>query len=408
MQRVGSDPQPTETPGEVTLDGHGNPLWLALELTHRCPLKCPWCNNPLELDKKSDELTTDEWKKVLRDGRELGALQLGLTGGEPAMRDDLEELVGYANDLDYYVNLITSGIGLDHDRLSKLKDAGLHQIQLSIQHSDPATLNSLVGARSYDKKMEIAASIKQLGFPMVMNVPVCKQNIDDSENLLALAEELGVDYLEFANIQYYNWAIINRRQLMPTREQILRSEELIMEARERLAGKMTLYFVVPDYFDGRPKACMNGWGAIHLTIAPNGQALPCQEARVIETMTYPNVKDHSLSWIWHESPEFNMYRGDEWMKEPCKTCDDKAKDFAGCRCQAHILTGDAANPDPACSLAPQHNIVQAAVADSSAVAGGEAPLVYRKDRGALAFPPVRRDEAKPKDAPVSELAPAGE
>lgn len=406
MPKAGSEAKASEETGGVALDGRGNPLWLCLELTHRCPLKCPWCNNPLELDRRDNELTTDEWKKVMRDGRKLGSLQLGLTGGEPAMRDDLEELVAYANGLGYYVNLITSGIGLSHKRLEALKEAGLHQIQLSIQHSDPKIVDALVGARAYDKKIEIARSIKALGFPMVMNIPVCKQNIDDGANLLALAEDLGVDYLEFANVQYYNWAMINRRELLPTQEQLLRSEAVVIEARERLAGKMTIYFVVPDYFDGKPKACMNGWGAIHFTIAPNGTALPCQEARVIDTIDYPSVREHSLEWIWHESPQFNLYRGDEWMKEPCRSCDEKAKDFAGCRCQAYILTGDAANTDPACALSPLHNVVEAAIGDSSAVIGAGVPLVYRRDRAL-----VHLDEPAHAGEPAragEELAPVGE
>jgi len=269
------------------LDGLGRPLWLLLELTYRCPLKCAWCNNPLDFDRYRDELTTEEWKRVLREGRELGSLQLGFSGGEPMMRRDVEELVEYATGLGYYTNLITSGVGLEEGRLAALKAAGLNQIQLSLQSPDPALTDEMVGARVHALELDVARRIKKHGFPMVLNLPVCRQNIDHAEALRALAEDLGVDYVEFANIQYYNWAMLNRPALLPTRAQIERAEAAVQAARARLGNRMRSYFVVPDYYDGRPKACMNGWGAIHLTIAPDGTALPCQEARVIKGLTFP-------------------------------------------------------------------------------------------------------------------------
>jgi pyrroloquinoline quinone biosynthesis protein E len=337
-------------------------MWLVLELTYRCPLKCVWCNNPLDFNNYAEkELSTEEWKRVLHEGRELGALQLGFSGGEPMLRDDLEELVEEADRLGYYTNLITSGVGLTQSRLSALKRAGLKQIQLSIQSAERALTDRLVGTRAHDLKLEVAKRIKDEGFPMVLNVPVFRQNIDQVEEILAMAEEIGVDYLEFANIQYYNWALLNRDALLPTREQLERAEQAVARARQRLDGRMTIYFVIPDYFETRPKACMNGWGTIHLTIAPDGAALPCQEVRVIEGLEFPTVREHSLQWLWEESPLFQKFRGDEWMSEPCRTCDEKEKDFGGCRCQAFLLTGDAANTDPACARSPHHHVIELAV-----------------------------------------------
>ncbi len=364
--------------GSITsLDGLGKPMWLVLELTYRCPLKCVWCNNPLDFDQYgAKELSTEEWKRVLREGRELGALQLGFSGGEPMLRDDLEELVAEAERLGYYTNLITSGIGLTPARLSALKAAGLKQIQLSLQSAERALTDKLVGARAHDLKLEVARRIKAEGFPMVLNVPVFRQNIDQVEEILALAEEIGVDYLEFANIQYYNWALLNREELLPTREQLEHAEAAVNRARERLGKRMTIYFVIPDYFETRPKACMNGWGTIHLTIAPDGAALPCQEVRVIEGLEFPTIREHSLQWLWEESPLFMKFRGDEWMKEPCRTCDEKEKDYGGCRCQAFLLTGDAANTDPACSKSPHHQVIEMAV-NGSRKPREHKPLVMR-------------------------------
>jgi PqqA peptide cyclase len=356
----------TTAGSELRLDGQGRPLWLLLELTYRCPLKCAWCNNPLDFDAYRDELTTEEWKSVLRQGRALGALQLGFSGGEPALRKDLEELVAEAHRLGYYTNLITSGIGLTRERLSDLKSAGLQHIQLSIQSADATVTDRLVGARAHEHKLEIAHDIKALGFPVVLNVPVCRQNIDNVDDILAMGEALGVEYLELDNIQYYNWALVNRAQLLPSREQIQRAEAAVQRARARLGNRMRIYFVIPDYYEGRPKACMNGWGAIHLTIGPDGRALPCQEARNLPGFEFPSVREHSLEWIWRDSPAFNRYRGDDWMMEPCRSCPEKTRDFAGCRCQAFLLTGDAANPDPACARSPHHHLIEQALRERGA------------------------------------------
>ena len=365
----------------VRLDGECKPLWLVLELTYRCPLKCPWCSNPVDYAcGNNGELGTDEWKRVLREGRELGALQLGFTGGEPMLRDDLEELVAEAHQLGYYTNLITSGIGLTEERLTALKAAGLNQIQLSLQSSDRTLTDALVGARAFDLKIKVAHMIKAFGFPMVLNVPVFRQNIDQVEEILALAEEIGVDYLEFANIQYYNWALLNRDELLPTRTQIEAAERAVRAARERIGDRMTIYFVIPDYYETRPKACMNGWGSIHLTIAPDGAAMPCQEARAIEGLTFPTVREQSLAWLWNESPTFRKFRGDEWMQEPCRSCSEKEQDFGGCRCQAFLLTGDAGNTDPACARSPHHHLIEEAVRRAHEPGRTVHPLIMRNDR----------------------------
>lgn len=369
-----------KTGSELRVDGGGKPLWLVLEVTYRCPLRCPWCSNPLDFAKISNELSTDEWKKVLREGRALGSLQLGFTGGEPMVRDDIEELIAYSDNLGFYTNLITSGMGLTKDRLVEMKKGGLKHIQLSIQHSDRKKNDSMVGTRSFDKKMEVAEAIKSEGFPVVLNVPVSRHNIEDVDNMLDIAEELEVEYIEFANLQYYNWALLNRAELMPTKEQLDYAEARINERRIKLGNKTTIYFVIPDYFDGRPKACMNGWGAIHLTIAPDGTALPCQEARIIEGLEFSNVRDHDLGWIWHESPTFMKFRGNEWMKEPCRSCDEKEIDFGGCRCQAFMLTGDASNTDPACSKSEHFNIIQSAVEGARLRQGVAMPMVMRDKR----------------------------
>jgi len=365
----------------LTLDGQKMPLWLVLELTYRCPLQCPWCNNPLDYESYN-ELNTEEWKRVLREARALGSVQLGFSGGEPMLRPDLEELVEEADQLGFYTNLITSGVGLNRERLTKLKEVGLKQVQLSLQSSDKKINDDLVGVESFDIKIEVLKMIKEFDFPMVLNVPVSRHNIAQVPDIIKLAEEAGVDYIEFANLQYYNWALLNRAEFLPTREQLEEAENAIIEARKHLGNKMTIYFVIPDYYADRPKACMNGWGTIHLTIAPDGTALPCQEARVMTNLEFSSVKDHSLKWIWEESPSFQKYRGDSWMKEPCRTCPEKEKDFGGCRCQALLLTGEAENTDPACAKSPKHHIVTDAIEQAENPNRPRTPLIMRR-RGAL-------------------------
>ncbi|MBA5689051.1 pyrroloquinoline quinone biosynthesis protein PqqE [Rugamonas apoptosis] len=362
----------------LRLDGQGKPLWLALELTYRCPLKCSWCSNPLDFDDYAErELSTEEWCRVMREARALGALQIGFTGGEPLQRRDLEQLVAYAEQIGLYTNLITSGVGLTDERLLGLKQAGLRQIQLSMQSTDAALTDELVAAKAHQLKLDAARRIKALGMPMVLNMPVGRQNIGQVGAMIEYAAELGAEYLELANLQYYNWALINRDELMPTLAALREAEAVVQAWREKLGKRMAIYYVIPDYYEGRPKACMNGWGAIHLTIAPDGVAMPCQESRSVPGLDFVSVRERPLDWIWNESPLFRKYRGLDWLPEPCRSCDEREKDFGGCRCQAFLLTGDAANTDPACDRSPHHHLMQAAVHSATKPLRFRKPLVKR-------------------------------
>ncbi|HEX6996973.1 MAG TPA: pyrroloquinoline quinone biosynthesis protein PqqE [Gammaproteobacteria bacterium] len=360
----------------------GPPLWLLCELTYRCPLHCVFCYNPVDMRATGPELSTDDWLRVLREARALGAVQLGLSGGEPLARDDLEEIVAEAHALGYYVNLITSGIGLNEQRIRALKEAGLDHIQLSFQDSTREVNDFLSSTRTFELKAKVAALIKRYDYPMVLNVVLHRLNIDHVEQILDMAERLGAEYVELANTQYYGWAWKNREALLPTREQLQRAEEATERFREKVGSRMRIFFVIPDYFERRPKACMNGLGSIFLTVAPDGTALPCQSARILPGIEFPNVKDKDIREIWYDSDAFNRFRGYGWMKEPCRSCPERTRDFGGCRCQAYLLTGDPANADPVCELSPHHGLVTAAVerAERAARAGVEHPLVFRDHR----------------------------
>ncbi|MEJ1965926.1 MAG: pyrroloquinoline quinone biosynthesis protein PqqE [Gammaproteobacteria bacterium] len=357
------------------------PLWLLLELTYRCPLHCAFCYNPTDFAKTTDELTTDEWLKAIREARKLGAVQLGLSGGEPLARDDLEIIVAEAHTLGFYTNLVTSGVGLNEKRIRALKDAGLDHIQLSFQDSTREMNDFLSSTRTFDLKSKVAALIKQHDYPMVLNVVLHRMNIDHVEQILDMAERLGADYLELANTQYYGWAWHNRERLLPSREQVERAEAATNRFRARMGDRMRVFFVVPDYFETRPKPCMNGLGSIFLTITPDGTALPCHAAKMLPGLEFPNVRTSSVEWIWRDSPAFNRYRGDDWMREPCRSCPEKHKDFGGCRCQAYLMTGDATNADPVCDKSPHHQLVLDAVARAERpLAGpdGRAPFIEEK------------------------------
>jgi pyrroloquinoline quinone biosynthesis protein E len=358
----------------------GPPLWLLLELTYKCPLHCVFCYNPTDFTRTGAELTTADWLRVLREARALGAVQLGLSGGEPLVRDDLEEIVGEAHKLGFYTNLITSGVGLNETRLQALKAAGLDHIQLSFQDSTKQMNDFLSSTRTFELKSKVAALIKQYDYPMVLNVVLHRLNIDHVEEILKMAQTMGADYVELANTQYYGWAFKNRERLLPSREQLQRAEATTRRFREANAQNMRIFFVVPDYFERRPKPCMNGLGSIFLTIAPDGCALPCHAARMLPGLEFPNVRDASIESIWYDSPSFNHFRGDAWMKEPCRSCPEKSKDFGGCRCQAYLLTGDAANTDPVCDLSPHHHLVTEAVARTERPYREEQPLVFRDHR----------------------------
>ena len=366
----------------------GNPLWLLAEVTYKCPLHCVFCYNPIDYTRYGEELTTDDWLRVLRQGRELGATQLGFSGGEPLMRDDLEIMVAEARRLGYYSNLITSGIGLSEKRIATFKAGGLDHIQLSFQDSTREMNDFLSSTKTFDLKQKVAKLIKQYDYPMVLNCVLHRHNIDHVQQILEMAEAMDAEYVELANTQYYGWAYVNRDQLLPTREQLKRAEEVTNKFRERVGNKMKIFFVVPDYYEERPKACMNGWGALFLTITSDGLALPCHEARQLPGLTFPNVRDHDLGWIWYDSPGFNAYRGDSWMKEPCRSCPEKIKDFGGCRCQAYMLTGDATNTDPVCSLSPLHHVVTDVVDQAQLPVSPKAevkPILFRDDKNSRAL-----------------------
>jgi len=359
----------------------GPPFWLLCELTYTCPLHCVFCYNPIEFARVEQELSTDEWLRVLREGRELGAVQLGLSGGEPLSRNDLELIVAEAHKLGYYINLITSGVGLTEARIQALKQAGLDHIQLSFQDSTREVNDFLSSTRTFELKSKVAALIKKYDYPMVLNVVLHRLNIDHVQQILEMAESMQAEYVELANTQYYGWAWHNREQLLPSREQLRLAEEVTNQFRARVGQNMKIFFVVPDYYERRPKPCMNGLGSVFLTVTPDGTALPCHAARMLPGLTFPNVRDASIEWIWRESPGFNHFRGDSWMKEPCRSCPEKTKDFGGCRCQAYLLTGDPANADPVCDLSPHHHLVTEAVARANQTGTAapvvEKPLIFR-------------------------------
>lgn len=355
----------------------GPPLWLLLELTYRCPLQCAFCYNPTDFARIDTELDTGEWIRVLREARALGAVQLGFSGGEPLSRDDLEVLVGEAHALGFYTNLITSGVGLNEARIAALKAAGLDHIQLSFQDSSKQMNDFLSSTRTFDLKSKVAALIKKYEFPMVLNVVLHRLNIDHIDEILSMAERLGAEYVELANTQFYGWAWQNRAQLLPSRAQVELAEERTRRFRETVGQRMRIYFVVPDYFERRPKACMNGLGSIFLTIAPDGTALPCHAARMLPGLDLPNVRAASIEHIWFDSPGFNRFRGEAWMKEPCRSCPERVRDFGGCRCQAYLLTGDATNADPVCELSAHHGLVTDAVARAERPGAAESPLLFR-------------------------------
>jgi len=364
----------------------GPPLWLLLELTYRCPLHCVFCYNPTDFATTGPELATEDWIRVLREARALGAVQLGLSGGEPLARDDLEVIVAEAHSLGFYSNLITSGIGMTEARIAALKKAGLDHIQLSFQDSSREMNDFLSSTRTFELKSKVAALIRQYEYPMVLNCVLHRLNIDHVEEILELAERMGAEYVELANTQYYGWAWLNRAHLMPTREQLRKAEATLARFRERPGQKMKIFFVVPDYFETRPKACMNGLGSVFLTVTPDGTALPCHAARMLPGLTFPNVRTDSVKSVWHDSEAFNHFRGTDWMKEPCRSCPEKTRDFGGCRCQAYLLTGDAANADPVCDLSPHHHLVTEAVAAADTPVSNrdrevaEKSLVFRDHR----------------------------
>lgn len=356
------------------------PLALLAELTYACPLHCPYCSNPLNLADHREELTTSEWRRVLAEAKELGVLQLHLSGGEPLQRRDLVEITRNASELGLYTNLITSAFSLSPRRAEQLRAAGLDHVQISIQADEPELSDRIAGTRSFDRKVAAARLVKELGFPLTLNVVLHRHNIDRIAAVLDLVADMEADRLELANTQYYGWALHNRRALLPSRAQLERAEAAVRAARERLAGRMEIIYVVPDYYGRYPKPCMGGWGRRQLTVVPDGDVLPCPTAHALP-LPRASVREHSLTWIWERSPLFQRFRGTDWMPEPCRSCDRRELDFGGCRCQAFLLTGDAARTDPVCHLSPDHGIVADAVREADTEAGPpEAALTLRRFR----------------------------
>ena len=365
---------------------HTQPLWLLAEVTYRCPLHCAFCYNPTDYDKHTqNELSTEQWINALRDARKMGAIQLGISGGEPLLRDDIEEIVIEAKKLGYYSNLITSGVGLTEKRIQAFKEGGLDHIQLSMHDITEEINDFITNTKTFELKKKVAAMIKNHGYPMVLNVVIHRYNIGHLKEILEMAEALGADYVELANTQYYGWSLVNRSQLMPLKEQIDEAERITNEFRAKVGNKMKIFFVVPDYFGDRPKKCMNGWGEVFMIVTANGDVLPCHSARVLPNMQFPNVREHGLEYAWKESPAFNKYRGTAWMKGPCVTCPEKMNDLAGCRCQAFLLTGDAESADPVCSLSPNHHLIEKAIEDSKNPVLASQPIIFRTDKNSKKY-----------------------
>src|SRR6202047_3325112 len=350
------------------------PLALIAEVTHRCPLHCVYCSNPVELTKRARELPGSVWARVLREAAERGALQADFTGGEPLARPDLGELIVAARDAGLYASLITSGLPLDEKRLDELVSAGLDHLQLSFQGAREESANEFAGAQTHAQKLRVAQWVKKRRVGLTLNFVIHRQNVDQLGEMLALTESIEPGRVEFAHVQYYGWAFANRERLLPTREQLDRSLETLKGAEERLRGRIRVEYVVPDYYARYPKACMGGWGRKVMLVAPGGDVLPCHAANIIPGMTFENVETRSLREIWEHSDAFQKFRGEDWMPEPCRSCDRRTIDFGGCRCQAFLLTGDAGATDPVCELAPLHHLVEDAVREDAVT--GAAPEVH--------------------------------
>ena len=341
------------------------PLALLAELTHRCPLRCPYCSNPVELTRASQELTTAEWARVFEEAAALGCLQVHLSGGEPTARRDIVEITHAAHEAGLYTNLITAGVLLDATLMERLRAAGLDHVQLSVQDADPAGAERIGGMKGAPARKEAAARlVRESGLPLTLNAVVHRQNLMNLPLLIETALAWGAGRLEVAHVQYYGWALANRDALLPTREQLDEATVIVDAAREAHRGRLLIDYVVPDYHASRPKACMGGWGNRFLGVSPAGRVLPCHAAESIAGLVFPNVRDMSLRDAWYDSDAFNRFRGTAWMPEPCRGCERAERDWGGCRCQAFALTGDAAATDPACSLSPHHGLLAAAIGEA--------------------------------------------
>jgi PqqA peptide cyclase len=368
------------------------PYALLAEITYRCPLHCPYCSNPVAVSLceaprrpqgggySNGELTTEEWKRVICEAAALGVLQIGFSGGEPLARRDLVELIRAAREAKLYTNLITSGIGLDDDRVRALRDAGLDSIQLSFQSDESSLADEIAGAHAHQRKLDVAVKIRAAGIPLSLNFVIHRRNIDRLPQMIDLTEALGAERVELANVQFYGWAFRNHAALLPTREQVNRARDIATAAKARLAGKIDIFYVLPDYYETRPKPCLNGWGQRYLTVNPIGDVLPCPTASsAIPDLRLENVRIRDLDWIWQESESFNRFRGTEWMPEPCQSCPQREIDFGGCRCQAALLTGSAANTDPVCDLSPNREVVDAVLGNTNSSSDHAGDWRYRQN-----------------------------
>ncbi|MGA3301702.1 MAG: pyrroloquinoline quinone biosynthesis protein PqqE [Methylovirgula sp.] len=369
-------PQPI---AETTAKRIPAPVGVLAELTYRCPLACPYCSNPLEVELRNGELDTAGWQRVFSQAAELGVLHAHLSGGEPAARRDLVEIVAHCSKVGLYTNLITSGVGLTQERMRQLADAGLDHVQLSIQDAEAASADKIGGYKGgFAKKIEVAKWVNEVGLPLTINAVIHRANIERAGRMVAFAVELGARRVEIAHTQYYAWALVNQKALMPTRAQTEKAVAEVEALRDVYAGKIVIDHVIPDYYAKYPKACMGGWAKRTLNITPQGKALPCHAAETIPSLEFWNVKEHSLADIWWKSPAFNAFRGTEWMREPCRSCERKEIDYGGCRCQAMAMTGDAHNADPICHLSPDHAKVEAIVAGFEGKEGDIPDYVYRR------------------------------
>lgn len=389
-----SDVSTRERPDDAAEQEPLIPLGLLAEITHRCPLQCPYCSNPVALETPADELSTDEWARVFREAAALGVVQLHMSGGEPLARRDVVDLVAAARDADLYVNLITAAVNLTPARADALVEAGVDHVQISLQDATAEGCGRITNMRgAYDKKVAAARLVVERGLPLTLNAVVHRHNLDNVDLMIGLALELGAHRLEIANTQYYGWAYANRAALMPTPEQVERGTHAVEEARERLRGRLMIDYVAPDYYAKYPKPCMGGWGRQFLAVTPSGNVLPCHAAASIPGLDFDNVRDEPLDRIWRTSSAFERFRGTSWMKEPCRSCARRDEDFGGCRCQAMMVTGDPANTDPACTLSPHRSALEAAL---RCAVGENADFTWRRYEKPVSGSPA--DTLAPQDA----------
>lgn len=362
--------------------------WLLAELTYRCVLQCPYCSNPLDYrdGEYREELSAEEWGRVFEEARELGAIQLGLSGGEPTLHPELEGIIRRARDAGFYSTLVTAGSTLDEERVERYRDAGLDHVQISVQGATAEVSDAIAGTASFEDKMEACRLVRRKGFPLTFNVVLHRFNLHQVGELVELADDLGAERIELANTQYYGWALANREELMPTREQVEEARRVAEREKER-RDDLEIVWVLPDYYEKYPKPCMGGWASAYMTVGPGGSALPCHAAAQIDGLDFPSVRDRSVRWIWEESHAFEAFRGTDWMQEPCRSCPRKEVDHGGCRCQAFALTGDATKTDPVCHLSPDRHLVDEAIEEAAEADPSIEDLTHRN--------PANIDDVRP-------------